>query len=66
MGKSTISMAIFNSYLSLPEGKLKMKMDQTVLGKSFMLLKSAFWSFDITVENHILLSGKTLHKFAMP
>ena len=33
MGKSTISMAIFNSYVKLPEGKLVNSMNSMVCGE---------------------------------
>jgi len=32
MGKSTISMAIFNSYVSSPEGRVKIKMQMDFSG----------------------------------
>ena len=60
MGKSTISMAIFNSYVCLPEGNLnwlnqKLKFNHQIMD-NHILNQSGFIFFGIW--NHILISSK--------
>ena len=65
MGKSTISMAIFNSYVSLPEGKWRQQVFRSTLfdvvqlvhlcnfGHESLWIKNinTLWLFNIAMEN---------------